>query len=115
MPFSTSDGVRLWTATTGTPTAAPPVVILHGGPGLWDDYAVLADVLDDLTVVHRFDQRGCGRSGPSDEQTLLRRTHHPEGHQRPADIPGDIRSRDAFSPRVPPENPHFEGISCSVA
>ena len=72
MPFSTSDGVRLWTATTGTTTSAPPVVILHGGPGLWDDYAVLADMLDDLTVVHRFDQRGCGRSGPSDEQTMAR-------------------------------------------
>ncbi|MEU4286608.1 alpha/beta hydrolase [Kribbella sp. NPDC026596] len=72
MPFSTSDGVRLWTATTGTPTSAPPVVILHGGPGLWDDYAVLAEMLDDLTVVHRFDQRGCGRSDPSDEQTMAR-------------------------------------------
>jgi proline iminopeptidase len=72
MPFSTSDGVRLWTATTGTPTSAPPVVILHGGPGLWDDYAVLAEMLDDLTVVHRFDQRGCGRSGPSDIQTMQR-------------------------------------------
>ena len=72
MPFSTSDGVRLWTATTGTTTSAPPVVILHGGPGLWDDHAVLADMLDDLTVVHRFDQRGCGRSGPSDEQTMAR-------------------------------------------
>jgi len=46
MPFSTSDGVRLWTATTGTATSAPPVVILHGGPGLWDDYAVLAEMLD---------------------------------------------------------------------
>ena len=72
MPFSTSDGVTLWTTTTGTPSSAPPVVILHGGPGLWDDYAVLAEMLDDLTVVHRFDQRGCGRSGPSDEQTMTR-------------------------------------------
>lgn len=72
MPFSTSDGVRLWTATTGTATALPAVVILHGGPGLWDDYAVLAEMLDDLTVVHRFDQRGCGRSGPSELQSMQR-------------------------------------------
>ncbi|MGW1339731.1 alpha/beta fold hydrolase [Kribbella sp. NPDC002412] len=72
MPFSTSDGVRLWSTTTGTATSAAPVVILHGGPGLWDDYAVLAEMLDDLTVVHRFDQRGCGRSGPSDVQTMAR-------------------------------------------
>lgn len=72
MPFSTSDGVRLWTATTGTASALPAVVILHGGPGLWDDYAVLAEMLDDLTVVHRFDQRGCGRSGPSELQSMQR-------------------------------------------
>ncbi|WP_427884639.1 alpha/beta fold hydrolase [Kribbella sp. GL6] len=72
MPFSTSDGVRLWTATTGTATARPAVVILHGGPGLWDDHEVLAEMLDDLTVVHRFDQRGCGRSGPSDTQSMDR-------------------------------------------
>ncbi|MGW6276726.1 alpha/beta fold hydrolase [Kribbella sp. NPDC055071] len=70
MQFSTSDGVRLWSATTGTASTAPPVVVIHGGPGLWDDYAVLAEMLDDLTVVHRFDQRGCGRSGPSDEQAM---------------------------------------------
>ncbi|MFC6155368.1 alpha/beta fold hydrolase [Kribbella jiaozuonensis] len=72
MPFSTSDGVRLWTATSGTATSAAPVVILHGGPGLWDDYAVLAEMIDDLTVVHRFDQRGCGRSDPSEVQTMAR-------------------------------------------
>ncbi|TCC28687.1 alpha/beta fold hydrolase [Kribbella sindirgiensis] len=72
MPFSTSDGVRLWTATSGSATSAPPVVVLHGGPGLWDDYAVFAEMLDDLTVVHRFDQRGCGRSDPSDVQTMAR-------------------------------------------
>ncbi|TDD28204.1 alpha/beta hydrolase [Kribbella turkmenica] len=72
MPFSTSDGVRLWTATTGTATSAVPVVILHGGPGLWDDHAALAQMLDDLTVVHRFDQRGCGRSGPSDALSMRR-------------------------------------------
>jgi hypothetical protein len=28
MPFSTSDGVTLWTTTTGTASPAPPVVIL---------------------------------------------------------------------------------------
>ncbi|MFF0269670.1 alpha/beta fold hydrolase [Kribbella sp. NPDC004536] len=72
MPFSTSDGVRLWTTSSGTATARPPVVILHGGPGLWDDHAVLAEMIDDLTVVYRFDQRGCGRSGPSDVQSMQR-------------------------------------------
>jgi proline iminopeptidase len=82
MLFSTSDQVPLWTATTGAagrgryqegpPAAAAPVIILHGGPGTWSDHARLAAMVEDLTVVHRFDQRGCGRSGASDELTMAR-------------------------------------------
>lgn len=67
-----SDGIRLRTWTTGTATATPPVILLHGGPGLWDYLAPVASMLDDLTVVHRFDQRGCGGSDPSDNQTMRR-------------------------------------------
>jgi proline iminopeptidase len=67
-----SDGTRLRTWTTGTATAAPPVVLLHGGPGLWDYLEPVAAMLDDLTVVHRFDQRGCGGSDPSENQTMQR-------------------------------------------
>jgi proline iminopeptidase len=53
------DGSELWTAVSGT---GPPVVCLHGGPGLWDYLASLAALLDDTFTVVRFDQRGCGRS-----------------------------------------------------
>ena len=53
------DGAALWTAVSGT---GPPVVCLHGGPGLWDYLAPLAALLDDAFTVVRFDQRGCGRS-----------------------------------------------------
>ena len=53
------DGAELWTAVSGT---GPPVVCLHGGPGLWDYLASLATLLDDTFTVIRFDQRGCGRS-----------------------------------------------------
>jgi proline iminopeptidase len=53
------DGARLWTAASGT---GPPVVCLHGGPGLWDYLAPLAALLDGQFTVVRFDQRGCGRS-----------------------------------------------------
>ncbi len=66
-----SDGVRLRTYTSGTPSAAPPVVLLHGGPGLWDYLEPIADLIEGR-VVHRFDQRGCGGSDPSDEQTMQR-------------------------------------------
>src|SRR5687767_1759732 len=53
------NGVRLWTARQG---CGPPLVLLHGGPGLWDDFADLAAMVADLVTVHRYDQRGCGRS-----------------------------------------------------
>ena len=66
------DGTRLRTWTTGTRTALPPVVLLHGGPGMWDYLEPVARMVEHLTVVHRFDQRGCGGSDPSDEQTVAR-------------------------------------------
>jgi proline iminopeptidase len=53
------DGAELWTTVSGT---GPPVVCLHGGPGLWDYLAPLAGLLDDTFTVIRFEQRGCGRS-----------------------------------------------------
>jgi proline iminopeptidase len=60
------DGARLWTMSSG-PTDGPPVVLCHGGPGLWDDLGPVAAMLDSTYRVHRYDQRGCGRStGPDD-------------------------------------------------
>ncbi|MFF4804582.1 alpha/beta fold hydrolase [Streptomyces sp. NPDC001351] len=53
------DGVRLWAARSGI---GDPLVLCHGGPGLWDYFEDLAELLADLTPVVRWDQRGCGRS-----------------------------------------------------
>ncbi|WP_329162061.1 alpha/beta fold hydrolase [Streptomyces sp. NBC_01717] len=39
-----------------------PHVFCHGGPGISDFLGDLADLLTDRTTVHRWDQRGCGRS-----------------------------------------------------
>jgi proline iminopeptidase len=77
-----ADGTRLRTYTSGTPqpsapasaapaSTGPPVVLLHGGPGLWDYLEPLANLIDDR-VVHRYDQRGCGGSDPSDQQSMAR-------------------------------------------
>ncbi len=64
-----------------------PMVLLHGGPGLWDYLGPVADLLEEFST-HRYDQRGCGRSGPVTEYRLdqylsdleeLRRHH---GHER---------------------------------
>lgn len=41
----------------------PPLVLCHGGPGLWDYFDSFATGLRDDFTVHRWDQRGCGRSG----------------------------------------------------
>jgi len=56
---ATDDGCRLWTTTTGT---GGPLVLCHGGPGFWDTFGDLAGLLGDVATVHRWDQRGCGRS-----------------------------------------------------
>ena len=53
------DGCRLWTTRTGT---GDPLVLCHGGPGFWDTFGDLAGLLADVAAVHRWDQRGCGRS-----------------------------------------------------
>lgn len=65
----TDDGIHLWTATSGT---GPPLVLCHGGPGLWDDLSPVANAVDDLVTVHRWDQRGSGRSTKSGPYTLDR-------------------------------------------
>ncbi|WP_412542582.1 alpha/beta hydrolase [Longispora sp. K20-0274] len=62
----TEDGAQLWTTVDG-PVGAPPLVLCHGGPGLWDYLGPVAGLLSADRRTHRFDQRGCGRStGPED-------------------------------------------------
>lgn len=63
-----TDGTRLASWSDGKLGALPPVVLLHGGPGLWDDLGPLGELISDQTLVHRYDQRGCGlsRSGAED-------------------------------------------------
>jgi proline iminopeptidase len=53
------DGCRLWTAEDGR---GAPLVLCHGGPGLWDMFGSLAALLAGHVHVIRWDQRGCGRS-----------------------------------------------------
>jgi proline iminopeptidase len=52
-------GGSLWTVRQGN---GPALVCCHGGPGLWDYLEPLADMVDDLVAVYRYDQRACGRS-----------------------------------------------------
>lgn len=91
------NGVRLWTARQG---CGPPLVLLHGGPGLWDNLADLAAMVDDVATVHRYDQRGSGRSAVAppydvasfvaDLEALRERWGHPQwivgGHSAGANL-----------------------------
>jgi proline iminopeptidase len=61
MTVRTDDGVRLWASPSGR---GEPLVLCHGGPGLWDMHEDVARMLDDRFTVIRWDQRGCGRSEP---------------------------------------------------
>jgi proline iminopeptidase len=56
------DGARLWTDSGYPSGASVAMVLVHGGPGLWDYLGPVAALADPLAVTHRFDQRGCGRS-----------------------------------------------------
>lgn len=62
---SASDGAHLAVYRSGRPDGVP-VLLCHGGPGMWDYLEPVAGLLPEFAV-HRFDQRGCGRSsGPAD-------------------------------------------------
>lgn len=66
-----ANGATIWTATQG---GGPPVVLCHGGPGIYDYLGPVAAMIDDVATVHRYDQRGCGRSedvGPYDVATFV--------------------------------------------
>lgn len=52
-------GCSLWATHQGN---GPALVCCHGGPGQWDYLAPVAEMVDDLVTVYRYDQRACGRS-----------------------------------------------------
>lgn len=82
----TDDGVRLWARVSGDQGPGPPVVFCHGGPGLWDTLQEPARLLREhagSVRVHRWDQRGCGRSGGGGPYTVARSVadlHAVRGH-----------------------------------
>ena len=65
------DNVKLWTISQGE---GLPVMLCNGGPGCCDYLAPVAEMIDDLVRVYRWEQRGCGRSEavpPYDHVTCL--------------------------------------------
>jgi proline iminopeptidase len=69
--FVVSDGVSIWTTRDGE---GYPVMLCNGGAGCCDYLGPVAEMLDDVVQVIRFEQRGCGRSQhapPYDIETCL--------------------------------------------
>ncbi len=56
------NGVNLWSTVQG---GGLPIVLCHGGPGAYDCLEPVAEMIDDLCQVIRYDQRGGGRSSES--------------------------------------------------
>ncbi|MGW7051576.1 alpha/beta fold hydrolase [Streptomyces sp. NPDC054887] len=60
MTLKAEDGAALWARGSGE---GDPLILCHGGPGLWDTFEDVSRLLVDRGfAVHRWDQRGCGRS-----------------------------------------------------
>lgn len=95
-----SDGARLATWTDAGPAGAPAVILVHGGPGLWDYLAPLAGLLSGRATVHRYDQRRCGSSTGSGGGAASHRTSDGTaaatgdasvaGSDSVADVPSDL-------------------------
>ena len=69
--YVTSGRARLWSTASGRGT---PLLTFNGGPGCDDYLGPVAEMIDDLCEVIRFEPRGCGRSdwdGNYDIDTLL--------------------------------------------
>jgi len=73
------DGCELWTGVAG---GGPPLVLCHGGPGLWDYFDEVQGMIDDLATVHRWEQRGSGRSDRRGPYSLDRFTADLEALRR---------------------------------
>jgi proline iminopeptidase len=64
-------GASFWTESRGS---GIPLVLAHGGPGLSNNLGPVAEMVEDVSRVHRYDQRGCGRSsadGPFEVATSV--------------------------------------------
>jgi proline iminopeptidase len=57
-----ADGAQIRWMVLGDRTQKPPVVMLHGGPGLPDYLGDVAPMVADLAPVYHYDQRGTGQS-----------------------------------------------------
>src|SRR5215471_8225543 len=74
--FVSVDGYKLFYRVYGASTS-PPVLVLHGGPGMSHDYLLpMADLSERGYRVVFFDQLACGRSEVPKDTALFTLDHH---------------------------------------
>ena len=73
--FTTTTPVPLYWARYGTP-GAPPLLVLHGGPGAHHDYLLpqMLELADEWELIY-YDQRGGGQSKTDARDPITWRTH----------------------------------------
>lgn len=84
MDARADDDCRLWTEVAGD---GAPIVLCHGGPGLWDYFADVAELLRGCGRIVRWDQRGCGRSERRGPYTVARFVADVDAVRRHVDAP----------------------------
>ena len=62
------------------------MILCHGGPGLWDYLGPLAALIEDVAEVHRWDQRGGGRSSKTGPYSVARMVEDMETVRRHAGV-----------------------------
>jgi pimeloyl-ACP methyl ester carboxylesterase len=70
------DGGRVWHKIVGENKQAPPLLMLHGGPGAASDYLQPLDALADERPVVFYDQLGGGNSDRPDDEASPAATAH---------------------------------------
>lgn len=65
--YVTNNQLSLWTIEQGS---GRPVILCNGGPGCCDYLQPVASMLAGIARVIRFEQRGCGRSGPASHYSV---------------------------------------------
>ena len=71
--IAADDGCELWASFLGDVRGTgEPLILCHGGPGLWDMFGPLAGELAGHVPVIRWDQRGCGRSARRGPYSMAR-------------------------------------------
>jgi pimeloyl-ACP methyl ester carboxylesterase len=85
--------------------------MVHGAPGVPDYLGPVAGIVEDLCLVHRYDQRGTGRSPRVGEHTIARRSR---AGTRTAARPASLDAGKRLAQRVETHSAQAERLGVKV-